>query len=77
MSSHQKLPAPFKPGDEVVYTPSKRGFQMDVNFPGAARLEPGKAYRVKAIQDEAYVVVEGYDHPGGGLYWTEFTRAAD
>ena len=73
MSSQQNRPAPFKPGDEVVYTPSTRGFKIDVNFSGSARLEPGKTYRVKAIQDEAYVVVEGYDHPGGGLYWTEFT----
>jgi hypothetical protein len=38
----------------------------------AQKLVPGKKYRVKAIQKGVYVVVEGYDHPGGGIYWTEF-----
>jgi len=36
------------------------------------KLIPGKEYVVSEIQDDAYVVVEGYKHPGGGLYWTEF-----
>jgi hypothetical protein len=36
------------------------------------KLIPGKEYVVSEIQDDAYVVVEGYKHPGGGPYWTEF-----
>jgi hypothetical protein len=40
----------------------------------SGRLVPGKAYKVVEIQRGRYVVVEGYNHPGGGLYWTEFER---
>jgi hypothetical protein len=36
------------------------------------KLVPGKQYVVSEIQDDAYVVVEGYTHPGRGLYRTEF-----
>jgi hypothetical protein len=39
------------------------------------RLTPGKTYIVCEVQEEHYVVVEGYHHPGGGLYWTEFEAA--
>jgi hypothetical protein len=40
--------------------------------PPSQRLVPGNEYVVKEIQDGGYVVVEGYNHPGGGIYWTEF-----
>jgi hypothetical protein len=40
--------------------------------PPSQRLVPGNEYVVKEIQDGSYVVVEGYNHPGGGIYWTEF-----
>ena len=39
------------------------------------RLIPDKIYRVTEIQKALYIVVEGYSHPGGGIYWTEFEKA--
>ena len=61
---------PFRVGDLVVYKPSRRGHALDDDD----RLEIGKEYRIDKISRELYVVVEGYQHPGGGIYWTEFTR---
>jgi hypothetical protein len=40
------------------------------------RLVPGHVYRVARIEGEKYVVVEGHNHPGGGLFWTEFQLSA-
>lgn len=60
----------FKQGDWVVYKPSSRGHGLD----DADRLEIGKTYRVERIEKANYVVVEGYRHPGGGIYWTEFEK---
>jgi hypothetical protein len=40
-----------------------------------AALKPGAKYRIVRIDKEVSVVVEGFeDSPGGGLYWTEFTK---
>lgn len=64
---------PFKQGDAVIYRPSRRGHGLD----DADLLEIGKAYLVERIEKEDYVVVEGYRHPGGGIYWTEFKKATD
>lgn len=61
---------PFKQGDLVVYRPSKRGHGLD----DADLLEIGRTYCVERIEKENYVVVEGYQHPGGGIYWTEFEK---
>jgi hypothetical protein len=36
------------------------------------KLVIGEVYKVLKIQDGCYVLVEGYNHPGGGIYWTEF-----
>lgn len=68
-------PSPFGPGDYVIYTPSQKGLGVEANTPASERLEPGKRYRVAAVTRGSYVVVEGYRHVGGGLYWTEFTSA--
>jgi hypothetical protein len=69
-----KEECPFKVGEMVVYKPSARGHAYD----DGDRLIIGKAYRVSAIVQESYVVVEGYeDHPGGGIYWTEFEQASE
>ena len=62
-------PSPFHIGDAVVYRPSDKGFNSDAM---SEHLIPGKTYTVKAIQQERYIVVENYNHPGGGIYWTEF-----
>jgi len=40
----------------------------------SGKLIPGNVYKIVEIQKDRYLVVEGYDHPGGGLYWTEFER---
>lgn len=62
---------PFKIGDWVLYKPTPRGYGLI----DGERMVPGKMYRVEAIENKVYVVVEGYKHPGGGLYWTEFEPA--
>lgn len=68
-------PSPYQVGDWVIYTPSRRGYDLDANAGPEGRLIPGRRYRVTEIQQGSYVVVEGYVHPGGGLYWTEFSPA--
>lgn len=38
-----------------------------------AKLEPGNKYKVARIDEDTYVVVEGFENSkSGGLYWTEF-----
>lgn len=65
---------PFKKGENVTYNPSARGRGLEANSFGSDRLVPGQTYRVEEIQKEKYVLVEGYTLPGGGLYWTEFSK---
>ena len=67
---------PFKAGDLVVYRPSDHGFAAEVMGSATERLVPGHVYRVARIEGEKYVVVEGHNHPGGGLFWTEFQLSA-
>ena len=62
---------PFNVGDMVIYRPSRRGHTLDDDN----LLEIGKEYRIERIEQDAYIVVEGYKHPGGGIYWTEFERS--
>jgi len=69
--------SPFIPGDHVIYMPSVRGLSDDAMSPDSQKLVPFGKYVVKEIQDDRYVVVEGYDHPGGGVYWTEFQSESD
>jgi hypothetical protein len=64
---------PFKAGDYVIYKPSRRGYNLE----DGVRLEIGRKYRVARIEKDNYVVVDGYQHPGGGLYWTEFEKAGE
>jgi hypothetical protein len=66
---------PFKAGDNVIYKPSPRGLGLDANNPWAMALVPGRTYAVREIEEERYVVVEGYDDPHGGIHWTEFEAA--
>ncbi len=43
-----------------------------------AALEPGKKYKVARIDEDAYVVVEGFENGiPSGLYWTEFAAEGD
>ncbi len=65
---------PFKTGDKVVYLPSSKGRAYDTIVPTSERLVSGQEYIIDKIQDSSYVVVRGYHHPGGGIYWTEFSK---
>jgi hypothetical protein len=64
---------PFIVGDVVVYNPSRRGHALDDDN----LLEIGKEYRIERIEQDVYVVVKGYLHPGGGIYWSEFEKKRD
>jgi hypothetical protein len=72
MNTNHPDKCPYSIGQMVVYRPSQRGIDEDVMSPPSGKLTPGKTYRIAAIQDELYVLPEGYKHPGGGVYWTEF-----
>jgi len=65
---------PFSVGQLVIYRPSSRGLDADVMSPSSQRLIPGHSYRIVDIVQGAYIVPEGYSHPGGGIYWTEFAE---
>jgi hypothetical protein len=63
---------PFKAGDLVVYRPSAEG-RGKVIVTDMASLQPGQRYRVIRVEEDAYLVLEGFEaSPSGGLYWTEF-----
>jgi hypothetical protein len=69
-------PCPFKPGEFVIYRPTQRGRDLDIMFAPSGQLVSGQTYRVQKIEKEFYVLVEGYDHPSGGVYWTEFAKSS-
>lgn len=73
MTKSERSKCPFVVGQMVVYRPTQRGLDADVMAPPSQRLTPGQHYRGADILEEAYVVPDGYRHPGGGIYWTEFT----
>jgi hypothetical protein len=73
MTTNQKK-CPFVVGDWVIYKPSKRGSNLDVMSSPNERLVPDKIYKVVEIQKALYIMVEGYSHPGGGIYWTDFKK---
>jgi hypothetical protein len=63
---------PFKVGEWVVYKPSTRGRDLII-MTDLAKLVPGQRYKVARIDDDVYVVVEGFETSlPSGLYWTEF-----
>lgn len=63
---------PFKVGDKVVYKPTDKGWNAEAN--ASVKLIPGAEYLISQIQNDYYIIVEGYVHPGGGIYWTEFKK---
>jgi len=73
--SNQKQQCSFKVGDRVIYKPSERGWGQVIMSSPSGKLERGKEYTVTAIVKNAYIVVEGYSDPGGGIHWTEFKSA--
>jgi len=68
---------PFKIGDKVVYLPSNKGKAYDATTPPFERLVSGQEYIIDKIQNSSYIIVKGYNHPGGGMYWTEFSKPSD
>ena len=72
MTKSEEGQCPYSVGQLVVYRPTRRGRDADVMAPQSQRLIPGKTYRVVDIVERVYVVPDGYCHPGGGIYWTEF-----
>jgi hypothetical protein len=67
------LKCPFKVGDLVIYRPTNRGRGLIV-MTDLAALKPGSKYKIVAVDDDAYIRVEGLENAaGGGLYWTEFS----
>ena len=68
-----KEKCPFKVDDTVVYRPSNLGRGLDVMTEWAA-LKPGEKYKITRIDNDAYLIPEGFENAvGGGLYWTEFS----
>jgi hypothetical protein len=59
---------PFRIGDKIVYTPSRRGHALI----DGERPVVGHEYIVRNIVNGQFVEIEGYDHPGGGIHWSEF-----
>jgi hypothetical protein len=74
MTNNQNT-CPFFVGDWVMYKPTNKGIDSDVMSSISECLVSGRIYRVAEIQKSLYIVVEGYKHPGGGIYWTEFIAA--
>ena len=71
-NTHHRGKCPYFVGQMLVYRPSQRGIDEDVMSSPTEKLAPGNVYRIAEIQQELYVVADGYSHPGGGIYWTEF-----
>jgi hypothetical protein len=67
------MDCPFKVGDVVFYRPSPRGLALSANDNPEWNPKVGEAVRIAEIIDGRYVVAEGYNHPGRGLFWTEFS----
>jgi len=67
---------PFEVGELVIYKPTPHGLAADAMAGPDGKLVPGKTYKVLEIQQDFYVLVEGYHNPGDGIYWTEFAGAS-
>jgi hypothetical protein len=68
---------PFRVGDLVIYKPSSRG-RGRIIMTDLSRLIPGEKYKIFRIEDDVYVVVEGFEHSiPSGLFWTEFITAVE
>jgi hypothetical protein len=65
---------PYQVGDKVLYMPSRKGLDLSVNDSPENTLVVGHSNIIESIQEKNYVAVVEYRHPGGGLYWTEFTK---
>ena len=67
---------PFHAGERVTYSPSARGRGLVV-MTEYSNLKVGGIYLIAKIDQQACVVLEGFEKAaGGGLYWTEFSTVA-
>jgi len=67
---------PFHAGDRVVYSPSDRtrGLLVMTEY---ANLKPGEICLIAKIDQQAYVVLEGFEDAAcGGIFWTQFSKVA-
>ncbi len=64
-------PCPFKVGDLVYHRPSDKGCGLAANDPDLPK--PGEHARIARIEKRTYIVWEGFSHPGGSLFWIEFS----
>jgi hypothetical protein len=64
---------PFSVGQTVFYRPDARIRGLTANDRPDETPSFGSAVRISAIEKGAYVVCEGYRHPGGGMHWTAFS----
>lgn len=65
---------PFKVGDTVIYKPSIDG-RGKIIMTDLANLQPDRRYKIARIDEECYVVVEGFENSiPSALYWTEFAQ---
>ena len=72
-----KQECPFKIGDCVVYKPTARGRDLII-MTDLSKLMPGHKYKIARIDDEIYIVVEGFENSiPSGLFWTEFEAITD
>ena len=64
---------PFKVGDTVVYRPSNKG-RRSIVMTDLVTLQQGNKYKVARIEDDVYIVPEGFENAiPCSLYWTEFS----
>lgn len=71
-TGNQMEKCPFKVGEKVVYMPTFRGRGLFV-MTDLAVLEPRASYTISRIDDDVYIVVEGFENAvPSGIYWTEF-----
>ena len=69
------MSCPFKVGDLVMYRPSEKGAGLSANNSPWETPKAGETVKIAAITDGKYLTVEGYQHPGDGLHWSEFSAA--
>jgi hypothetical protein len=69
----KKEECPFKAEDIVVYRPSNKG-RGSIMMTDLSALKPGNKYKIARIEEDVYIVPEGFENAiPRGLCWTEFS----
>ena len=63
-----KEKCPFKVGEIVVYQPGSRGEGL-VIMTELAALKPGNKYRIARIDNDVYLVLEGFENAAGEVLY--------